>query len=158
MTKHYNPSIVERANRILASKAGDFLPDEVAGPVATIAIEPVCDLLFSGSNATTGAGTIATTAAGKSTYVTGFTYQIQCDATCDSTSYSLRAFVGGVQQNLVIFRKLTLTATTLSQVIMLPKPILVDAGTVISINQSFTVGTSTHATAIYGYTEETKKV
>lgn len=157
MVKHYNTSIAEDAARILNSKQGQFLGDDVTGPVAVIPIQRFCNIVRAGSSAATGAVTVYTTPSDKDFYLVGATLQIQENATSDNTSTSLRCFIDGVLQNLINIRKLTTTATTDSEVLMLPIPIKVDRNTVISISNSFTVGSATKAASIIGYTVETTK-
>jgi len=86
VTKHYNPSIVENANRILASKAGDYLSDEVQGPVAVIPILPITNIIKTANSSTTGSVTLYTTPTDKDFYLTSLQISLIKDATNDNAT------------------------------------------------------------------------
>jgi len=161
MTKHYNPSIIERASRILNSKQGDFLSDEVAGPVATIELKPAVRLIASTVASTSSSTNNAqTTPADKDTYITGVALSFVKDVTCDAADGSLRAMVvvGGVTRNLLSFGILTLTAQSGSNSISFPYPIKVDRNSSLGLAQStFTAGKFVRCVNFFGYTEEVTK-
>lgn len=157
MTRHYNPSIVERATRILNSKQGDYLPDEVSGPVATISLEPVVRIVRNTSRTTTGNSTIYTTPADKDFYLTGLYLSACADATNDGVLYNIQVTIDGVSQRIASLVKQTTTAFAGNMPMQFVKPIKVDRNTAITVGQSFTAGTSTVAAAVYGYTEEVTK-
>jgi len=148
MTKHYNPSIVERANRILATKSGDFLSDEVQGPVACIAITPVANIL----RAAAGSGTIYTTPADKDFYLTGFSLSFVKAASDTGTLVQITCIVDGVTTSIFGFAGLTLTAERDGVAVDLSTPIKVDRNTAISCGLTGTY-TAIRST-IRGYTEE----
>lgn len=158
MTKHYNPSIVERANRILASKSGDFLSDEVQGPVAVIPINPIINIVRAASATTTSSGTIFTTPTDKDFYLTGVQFGFVKDAACDAANTTTPAVlitIDGVSVTVVRLPTITLTAQNQSVFVSLPTPIKIDRGTTISIQStSYTVGVFNRNAVIYGYTEE----
>lgn len=154
MTKHYNPSIVERLNRIFRPKAGDQFSDEIQGPVAVIPVEPVARIVRSTSSAATGPTTVYTTPSDKDFYLTGFTFQAFCDAVADSSGYNMELVIDGATRNIAQVRKPSLTAGSFTQTHDFSKPLKIDRGTTIIIRQTFSVGASTQAGIIYGYTEE----
>jgi len=162
VTKHYNPSIVERANRILASKSGDFLPDDVAGPVATIAITPVSRVLGTiNANTSSATNTIVTLPSDKDTYLTGYMYSLTTDASFDGSGIaSINVRINGVVVDIARIGLLTLTAQNREVVVMFPQPIKLDRtisglSSLIALAQpTFTAGSFLRQGVIFGYTEE----
>jgi len=156
MTRHYNPSIVERANRVLASKAGDFLSDEVAGPVATIAITPVTRIIKASGSSTTGTMTIFTTPTDKDFYITGLYLSMIKDVTNDMATgnVAIALTIDGVTVNPIGIGVLTLTAQSESVAFPFTTPIKVDRGTAITIGATYTAGSMRRFGSVHGYTEE----
>jgi hypothetical protein len=154
MTRHYNPSIINRAARILNSKGNDFLPDEVSGPVATIAISPKVDIVRAGT-ATGTSTTIYTTPTDKDFYLTGIQLAMIKDATSTSTSTNIDCQINGTTAVLINIPSFTLTAQTLSENIQYIFPIKVDRGTALRVRNSTGTANITSIGTIYGYTEET---
>jgi len=157
MTRHYNPSIVERANRILNSKAGDFLSDEVAGPVATIALEPVCRVIANATAASTGSTTIYTTPTSKDFYLTSLQLYATTDATADNNQYAIFVTIDGVQVNILQMVKQLATAWSDHAELVFKYPMKLDRGSLIRVNTSYTVGNSRHGGCVHGFTEEVTK-
>lgn len=159
MTKHYNPSIVERANRILASKSGDFLSDEVnPNIVMNIPVTPVQKLFLFGDASTSGAtGTLQTTPSDKDTYITNVEAAIIKDATCDAadSTFRINAVVDGVTRVLAAIPTITLTAQNSSIAMHFNPPIKIDRDTAITTTQgTFTAGKYRRVSIVTGYTEE----
>ena len=156
MVRHQNPSITERALRILNTKAFDQLSSEVTGPIATIAIQPTCKTVRSGVTGSSGTLTLFTTPSDKDFYLCSFTISLAKDSTCDTASgvISLSATIDGVSQRLASLAVLTLTAQSINQVVSLQYPLKVDRNTAISINGTFTVGAMQRVGTLLGYTEE----
>jgi len=157
MPTHRNPSIVERASRILNTKANDVLSDEVLGPVATIELKPVCNIVIEGQRSTTGNNNVYTTPSDKDFYLTGFYFSWQTDAAADNTNITVFASINGVTKNLFRASKLTLTASSGSVYVPLAIPVKIDRGSVMGSSATFTVGACTHAVGFHGYTEEVKQ-
>jgi len=148
MTRHYNPSITERANRILATKSGDFLSDEVISNIQpVIAIAPVAGIIKSGAS-----GTIFTTPADKDFYLTGLSASFSKAAGDTGTSLTLTGFVDGVSVPLIRLAGVTLTVERDSVVADFTYPIKIDRNTAIASGASGTFTAS--AFCIRGYTEE----
>jgi len=154
MVRHFNPTISQNALRILNTK-GFNLDEEVSGLVAVIPITSIPRIVRGTSRTTTGNSTIYTTPSDKDFYLTGFYISATADVASDCVLYNFQITVDGVSQRIFSMVKTTLTAFNQTQFVALPIPIKIDRGTAITIGQSFTVGTSTVASAIYGYTEET---
>jgi len=155
MTKHYNPSIVERANRILASKAGDYLSDEVAGPVAVIPLNPVVRIVRAGGSSATGTLTLYTTPSDKDFYLTTAILSMIKDVTCDATGgINLNAVIDGVTKEIIVYGILTLTAQADTIVCNCPVPIKIDRNTAITVSGTYTAGTMRRSATVHGYTEE----
>jgi len=154
MTRHYNPSIVERASRILASKAGDYLSDEVSGPVAVIPISPVTKTLARATSTATAASTVYTTPVDKDFYLTGITLGMTKDATCDNTIVQVAVTVDGTQTIIIDVPSQSVTAYSTQVPVQFIPPLKLDRGQPIQVFGTFTVGTMRKNTCIYGYTEE----
>jgi len=157
MTRHYNTSISEDAARILNSKM-EYLPDEVAGPVAVIPIMPVVKTVFRGTTTATGTLNVATLPSGKDFYLTGFVLSMSKDATSDNTQVQFSVTIDGVASTILgeIINQ-TLTATSRDQVVMFPVPLKLDRGTNIQVFGTFTAGTMRKTAIAYGYFVETTK-
>lgn len=154
MVKHNNASIAIDAARILATK-GDFLSDEVDGPVAVIPIERFCNIQRELQRSVTGNNNVYTTPTDKDFYLTGFVFSYMCDATADNTNITAFITTDGVTKNIARAAKITTTATSGIVAVEFNKPIKIDRGTIIGSSSTFTVGNCTHSLAIRGYTVET---
>lgn len=155
MVKHYNTTLAERAGRVFNTKGVDQFSDDVSpNLVPVVPILPVTRIVRSTSSAATGTAVIYTTPVDKDFYLTGFSYQMMCDGSADLTGYNLNVFIDGVQLNVAQVRKITLHAFSDNIQHDFAIPIKIDRGKAISISQTFSVGNSTHAGCIYGYTEE----
>lgn len=158
MVKHNNASIAIDAARILATK-GDFLLDEVDGPVAVIPIERYSNIIFL-TNGTTSASsnTAGTAASDKDTYITGCSLAIIKDATCDVADgvVAARITVEGVIKNVLTLPVLTLTAQATQLSIAFRYPIKVDRGSALQVVQgTYTAGKFLRSIVFHGYTVET---
>lgn len=161
MTRHYNPSIAERALRILNSKQGDYLSDEVSGPVATIEIKPVCRLVKRVNATTSGTtNTIFTTAADKDTYITAVYLALLKESTCDAadSSCSINVTIDGVSTTILSLPIASLIGQEGNASVILETPIKADRNTTVTLTQStYTTGRFFRHAIIYGYTEETTR-
>lgn len=157
MVKHNNPSIAQDASRILNS-TGEFLSDEVEGPVAVISIQRCANIVRSQSSVATGAVTVFTCPSDKDFYLLACTLAINEDATSDNTNTTLRVVIDGVNQNVINLRKLTTTAINQNISVSIPYPgIKIDRGSVIAMTNTFTVGNAAKSASIIGYTVETTR-
>jgi len=159
VVKHYNPSISEDAARILNSKQGQFLGDDVQGPVAVIPIRRYANIVRRVGSTTTGSATVYTTPADKDFYLTGIQVSFIKNATCDVASGPLRytATVEGVSQGIISLALLTLTAQDQNAFVSFETPIKVDRNTAITTSNTFTAGAFVRECCITGYTVETTK-
>lgn len=157
MVKHYNTSISEDAARILNSKQGQFLGDDVTGPVAVIDISPYANVVRNILGTSTGTGTLYTTPTDKDFYLTSVQISVQANAACDSTFAVIRCTIEGIIRNVIGIAKLTLTATSEAVSITFTTPVKIDRGTAIQTNNTFTAGSQTISAQITGYTVETTK-
>lgn len=157
MVKHYNPSLVERFQRIFNFKSTDRFTDDISGPVAVIPVTPISRIVRSANRSTSGSSTILTTPTDKDFYLCGAMLSIDSDVVADNTSASIVVTIDGVSNNRDIVRieKLSLTATSRTVVQNFNPPIKIDRGTNITAASTFTVGASRLSGCIYGYTEET---
>lgn len=155
MTQHRNPTIVKLARDRLNTIGVDQLPDKVMGPVATIAIEPYCDVIRSATRSTTGVTTLYTTPADKDFYLCGAILSWTADAANDGTQVAINLTQQGVAYQLLQLVKVTLTATAQNQSIDLNRPIRIDRNTSITFGGTFGAGTSRCNCTFWGYIQET---
>lgn len=158
--KHYNPSISEDAARIFNSKQGDFLSDEVTGPIANIQIKPRIRVLAVASNTSSGSGTIYTTPADKDTYITGVIFSFVKNAACD-TALGVAAVQTTIDnlsgRHLASLAMDTLTAER-DTVSVRFDDLKIDRNVVVQFSsKTFTAGTMLRVCTIFGYTVETTK-
>jgi len=158
MVKHYNPSIVQDAQRILNTKM-DTLSDNIADNIVpVIPVLPVTRFAETGSRSTSGAGNIQGAFTSKDYYITGINFAIVKDATCDVVdgTCGITVLVDGVSKTIASLPVLTLTAQSMVINVTLPFPLKVDRLGVIGFSsQIFTVGKFIRTATIYGYTQET---
>jgi hypothetical protein len=148
MTRHFNPSITNRAARILNSKQGDFLSDEVSGPVAVIPIHAIQSLFKEGSSA----ATFFTSSADKDTYLCSAHLSGSKTVADTGTSLSLRVRINNEVVVLVGLTGITTTAERDSIAIMFNPPVRIDRNSAVDISQG---GSWTAKRAVIsGYTEE----
>lgn len=156
--KNYNPSIVERANRIFNLKNGDQLPEEIDGPIATIEIRPVARVLADANKTTSGSGNIGSAMpSDKDTYVTAVYFGFIKDATCDASTSrtSVQVNIGGATQNLISLPTLTTTAQADDQVVHFNPPVKIDRGATFAFSgTTYTVGNMSRVAVVWGYNEE----
>jgi len=160
VVKHYNTSISEDAARILNSKQGQFLSDDVQGPVATIAINPVCNIVKHNNRSTTGSTTVYTTPSDKDFYLVAIHQSWAADASCDCLEFwvgATNATDSTASTRYMAARRITLTAGRDQDTLVLPFPVRLARNSTITLNQSFTVGSASQHVTIFGYTQETTK-
>ena len=104
------------------------------------------------SNSSTGSSAIFTTSLNNNFFLTAVSLTNQSDATADNTLISFVIIPrGGVATNILRFAKITTTVFQGSITLNLTVPILLDRGSVISFNTSFTVGASNSSASLVGY-------
>jgi len=160
VVKHYNTSISEDAARILNSKQGQFLGDDVQGPVAVIPIERYCNIIRSNSRNTTGSSTVYTTPTDKDFYLQAVLLSWEANAASDCTEFWVNVTTDTenvASQRILGARRTTLTAGRGEQILSLVKPIKLARNTQVTLNQSFTVGAASMGASVIGYTVETTK-
>jgi len=157
MVKHYNTSISEDAARILNSKQGQFLSDDVQGPIATIAIEPKCNIIKSTTCSNATSATIFTTPADKDFYLTAVCLSTVQDATSTNTRSQIQINVDGVTGAIVTLSFITLTAGRGEIFVSLDKPVKLDRNSAVRITHTTAVANCTSNASAIGYTVETTK-
>jgi hypothetical protein len=154
MTRHFNPSIVNRAQRILNSKGNDYLSDEVTGPVAVIPLDHVARIAKFGSCEDATSGTVWTTPPDKDFYLTNAMLVMVKDALATTTEVSMRCQVDGVLTRIVAIPCIGLTAATHDLTVTFNPALKCDRNTVIQIiTNSATAKVKAFGT-IQGYVEE----
>lgn len=96
----------------------------------------------SNTSVVTGATTIFTTSPTKRTFLTGVYFHYQHDAAANSTSLSLTAvpILRNDTTSIILFRKITLTATQDRIYVPFPVPMELALNSSIIMNQTFTLG------------------
>ena len=154
MVKHYNPTIVEDANRIFNFKA-DTIPANVVDVILpTVAISRYANIVVNAIDAVTGSLTVFTTPSDKDFYLTSIHMSEGGTSTNDGTVVFVSAVIGGATRRLIQhcilqighFNNSTITYNT---------PVKIDRNTSIIIVSSFTTGSGNKACSLTGYTVET---
>ena len=124
-------------------------------------VQPVMDMtpdiqkksgIFSSSRATSGASTIRSVPAGKKFYATGAYITYYADASCDCVELWIGCVQNGVTSTrLFSAHRVSLVANADTVQISFSRPIPIDAGTSITLNQSYTVGSLTSRMTVFGY-------
>lgn len=162
MAKIHNTDTIKR----ILDDAGiqisiDDVPQELARKIVPVLISNplrIANVIKSSNRSVTGLGTVFITPTDKDFYLTNAWVSFDCNATADSTSYFITATNSeGLLINLGILNKQTLTARNGELVLSYPTPLLLSRGTAINISQTFSVGASSIAGGISGYTVETLK-
>lgn len=159
MTRHFNPSIVNRAQRILNSKGTDTIGDEISGPFAIVDINvPKNNIIGTLTKVNTGGATVVAVSTSKDTYITGFSLSFSKNATCDvaTGAVSLAFTIDGQTQTHGTLAITTLVEELNSVYVQLYPAMRIDRGSNISLStNSFTAGAMSRTATVYGYTEET---
>jgi hypothetical protein len=156
MVKHFNPTIALDTQRIFNFKSTDMIPAEVGNMlVPVIPIERTTNIVKGLNGTATGSTTIYTTPTDKDFYLNQIHISWATDVVCDSTGMSMTITIDGVAQGLIRMNKIALREYYTNETIVFKNPIKVTRGSIISINQTFTVGTMNYSAFIYGYTVET---
>jgi hypothetical protein len=94
----------------------------------------------------------------KTFFLTGFTFDMIKDATCDIATGNIPVFSvlfdTGVSVNLAALSVLTLTAQNMSISIHLSHPIKILKNSSISLGGTFSLGTMSRSLTVYGYVDE----
>lgn len=159
MVKHYNNSISEDAARILNSKQGQFLGDDVQGPVAVIHIERYANIVRDVNSTSTGSITAYITPADKDFYLTSLCLSYSKNVTCDVATgrVPINVLVEGASRAVCAIACLTLTAESNVIFVEFKRPIKVDRNTSITCGATFTAGAMSRSIQLTGYTVETTK-
>jgi len=160
MTKHYNTSIIEDANRIFNTKGNDNILNDVS-PV----IQPIIEVkrpgkIFevSGTLQNATSQTIFTTPNDKDLYLTSGTFSFIKDATSTATELTLKIYdYNGVQRSLIRVMCLTLTAQSNVIPFTFPLPIKLQRNTIITLTSDTNVATIRVGASLQGYEVETTR-
>lgn len=148
MVKHYNPSIVQRAQRILNTKM-DNLSNEVKDEiVATIPLTPVVNFAKSIGSA----GNLMSTPTDKDTYLTYASMSATKTAADTGTNATLSVPVEGGSPPVLQICGITLTALQDSVAISFNPPIKLDRGANVVLGGS---NFTSLRGSVGGYYEET---
>jgi len=155
VTKHYNPSISERAQRILITKNGDHMSDDLMpNMVAVVPILPVARIVRGSGMTNSTTSSLYTTPTDKDFYLTNAVLSVSKDTTAAAVAIDLRVLVDGATLTPVRISGITLTALQATVPVSFNPPLKVDRNTSISINASSATANIRVDGAIVGYTEE----
>lgn len=131
----------------------DRIPNEVLDNIQAVFVanpQPIGNIVRSASRTGTGTTAIFTTPTDKDFFLTSAYVGYMADVTADTVAYEFETTVNGVVIDIIILRKLSLTAA--DQIISnsYPVPIKIDRGVAINLRQTFTVGASTVYAGITG--------
>lgn len=156
MVLHNNPSIVERAQRVLNTKGNQTLSDQVEDKIRVVLpLTPVCRVLAYGTCVNQTIQVLYTTPTDKDFYLTSAQLSMIKDATSTSTNSYIEVAVNGVATVLLTIAGFSLTAQNDSVAQSFPNPIKLDRGSQIRIANTTAVANSRAHGTIQGYTEET---
>lgn len=157
MVLHNNPSIVERAQRVLNTKGSQAISDQVEDKIQIVLpLHPITRIVRAAGVSTTGSLTVYTTPTDKDFYLTGFFLAMAKDAACDANGgVNLQAVIDGVTREIGCIAVLTLSADNQTINADFNNPIKLDRGSIVSFTGTFTAGAMRRVASIRGYTEET---
>jgi hypothetical protein len=119
---------------VLNLKAGDFMSEEIDGPVGVIELNKPVIRIIKSLTATSGTGTIFTSASDKDTYLSCIVLSASKTAAESGTTASITCVLDGVTSTIAVIASVTLTADLQTIVVPLPVPIKVDRNTVVAYN------------------------
>lgn len=157
MTRHFNTSIVENAARILNSKQGDYLPDQVQGPVAVIPIVHCVNIARAVNIANDASEVVWTTPSDKDFYLVAANIGVSKDATATSQVTALSVVINGVTTNILHIPTQATTVESETTGNNYPVPVKLDRNTAITLTNTTAVSGIRATAAILGYTVETTK-
>jgi hypothetical protein len=157
MAQHNNPSIANDAVRILNSKGGESVSNELAPLTPVIPILRYANIARSAVNLNSASATIYTTPSDKDFYLTAAAIARTSSNAATGVQSTITATIEGVSRVLLDLPRLTSQqeqpASSLSQT-WAYCPIKIDRNTIIAVTNNDGTGTiRTHAT-IQGYTVE----
>jgi len=152
--KHYNPSLVVNARRILEPK-GEYLSDEVL-PNITPVLEinkPITNIIRNGTTNASGTTTIFILPADKDFYLTSIHFSLFADSASDLGNVTVRVNQDGAARDWN-WAHVTLNSAFFAEFLCFEPPIRLDRGTSILMIGTHTVGNNSRTCTITGYTQE----
>ncbi len=156
MVRHFNPSIVENAKRLFASKH-EHISDEILPNIQpTIEIVPRTNIVRGTTLTSATSANIFTTPTDKDFYLTSVNLSFIKDANSTMNNMQISVTVDGdTNIPIVAFPGITLTAASDSTRMVYVPAVKVDRGTAILIQTNSAVGIHVGKGSITGYTIET---
>ncbi len=150
--KHYNYEIIKRVSDFFKAK-NEEMPTEVNDQlILNYDIQPEIDNASFQTNTNATQATILTTSSTRDLYLVGATLNVSKDAVNTGTFSSISAVVKGTTITIARIGYLALTASNNeNMVIMFPKPIKIDRGTPIYLNNETNVAVIRSVATIYYY-------
>lgn len=159
MVRHYNPTIVERAQGIFNTK-GENISDDVSGIVAVVPIRPITRIMKDTRAVTSGSNTTYTTPTDKDFFLDMLSLTVIKDAACDIATGRIAVTVtpmDGTSREILSIPVITLTAQEINIVLPFPNPVLLARGSTIALSGTYAAGVMLRTLHVYGYTEETTR-
>lgn len=156
--KHNNPSIAEDSLRIFNFKSGEGLGEIHDQIIPNIPVHPRINIVRHANGTDVTSQLIYTTPTDKDFYLQSLHLAVSSSATATNTILCIKAYVDGLQKQLICILKNTLTATSgVSTGLVFPIPIKIDRGTNIDLTSDTNNTLFKMTGCITGYTEETVK-
>lgn len=142
----------DEANVQLAEIANVSISPNVQAVLDVTPSHQPLTIIGSASRSTTGSSGVINADTTADYIIKGIFLSATCDATADVTEFWIGGTINGVASTrLCSFQKTTLTAFTNSIYIPIPDGFILKAGSTVTINHAFTVGTSTIRGILYGF-------
>ena len=137
----------------------DIIPNIMSNQVVpVIDVNPkharILNVAYGVSTSASGTSTIYTTPSDKPLYLTSIGFSYVKDAACDAATgaMTIRVTINGAALNIIVVPIITLTAQSGIYQINLPKPMLLDRNSNITMAATFAAGVMSRAGYITGYT------
>lgn len=158
MVDHQSKEVVDKMSDELKIQPAMALPRQIVNSIQPVYnVNPLNreNIARTASRGTTGTTTILAIPTDRPFFLTSAHLNFQCNATANSTAYSITITpFGAVNTHAIRIGKLTTTATTLSESITYINGLRLEPGSLISINQTFTVGASIITGGFTGFTTD----
>lgn len=156
-----NIEIINRLKELIKDTGIDITPKKISEtimPVIDVSPKPKKYFLQQAYRASSGSGILHTCSSVKDTYLVYAELAGTADATADNTEYELKAQPHHeATDNLITFVKTTTTAFNQSGRVSFPEPILLERGSTITMNTTFSAGTSNMSGTVLLYEMDTNE-
>lgn len=159
MVNNFNNLLTRRANDLFNIKDGNFFFNRVSDILTPVIPIEECSQIVKQAFVNNSVGaTIYTTPTDKDFYITGATMSLIKDVTATSTQTSLRCTIGGEVLYLMQIVGITLTPQSSTISIALARPLKVDRGINITLNNATATGNVVAGCSVVGYLSDTTPI